>query len=190
MHWVNRDKSAFPVTCSIIHRSVSQFHQYKNTAETSGLPTIWPAMFQPSVSVCVCECVFLCVCIYGIMRLDSCRHEFPAGDIKMREEQWIILTVLCLLYITEDIKEPVSDGATASCTYPEWGLGRRIRLQRHLWEFPESPEDVQRDFQRGFRGATTSSISYLVYQCDTGLKNCTANVHMSMSAASLWFHLS
>lgn len=70
---------------SIIHTSVSQFLQQS---------------FRLSVRLSLC----FRVRVYVIMRLHSCRHEFPASDIKMREEQWIILTVLCLLYIK---KEPL-----------------------------------------------------------------------------------
>lgn len=119
---------------------LSQILQYKKTIDTSGLETVWPTLSQLSGEVCVC----LYVRVYVIMRLDSRRHELPVSDIKMREEQWIIFAVLCLLYIIEDIKgplfhmEPQLHGLAQS---GDWGA--KNRLQKHLREFPESPKDVE-----------------------------------------------
>lgn len=101
----------------------------------------------PTLCLSVCLCFYVCVCVHVIMRLDSCRHEFPVSDIKMREDQWIILTVLCLLYITEDFKEPLfhmEPQLRALIQNGDWGA--KTGSTDTCGNFLNPPEDVQRDF--------------------------------------------
>lgn len=118
------------------------------------------------------------------MRLHSCGHRFPVSDIKMGGGQWITLTAPCLLYIKGG---SVSDGASASCADPEWRPGRQNRPERHLWEFPVSPDNVWRIFFLMI-GKIRMSHSELQKGCSGfGLCLVTAtDTHKALSLTICW----